>query len=372
MEFKGKIEFYEKEIAFSIPENFDNFLKKISEMIDFKEEELLQKISLSYKDNEGDEVSLNSKDDYDAFIIYLKENDNILTTIILELKEFSEDLINKIHQKMKIHKEKVPEEKNFNINEFEFNNKINENIMDDYKINKDDFQDDILIVEDNDKNINEINQINDKYDYNENDFKNVNQFNNNFYNNDDINIIHSFQENNNNHNSISNNKSKYEKTCDFCNAYPLYDIFYYCDKCKNIYCSNCESKKGSLHPHPLYKIQTLEQYSNSDINKKDEKLTDKFVEMTSKIVGNLGNLVNATSKIFNRNKNDINEIENNNKRNNINNNENRKVDYKNDYKKIIEELKNDYDLSYINDEKIEEAVILANGNKDKALGLLFP
>ena len=207
MEFKGKIEFYEKEIAFSIPENFDNFLKKISEMIDFKEEELLQKISLSYKDNEGDEVSLNSKDDYDAFIIYLKENDNILTTIILELKGFSEDLINKIHQKMKIHKEKVPEEKNFNINEFEFNNKINENIMDDYKINKDDFQDDILIVEDNDKNINEINQINDKYDYNENDFKNVNQFNNNFYNNDDINIIHSFQENNNNHNSISNNKS---------------------------------------------------------------------------------------------------------------------------------------------------------------------
>ena len=94
--------------------------------------------------------------------------------------------------------------------------------------------------------------------------------------------------------------------------------------------------------------------------------------MTSKIVGNLGNLVNATSKIFNRNKNDINEIENNNKRNNINNNENRKVDYKNDYKKIIGELKNDYDLSYINDEKIEEAVILANGNKDKALGLLFP
>ena len=372
MEFKGKIEFYKKEIAFSIPENFNTFLKKISEMIDFKEEELLQKISLSYKDNEGDEVSLNSKDDYDAFIIYLKENDNILTTIILELKEFSEDLINKIHQKMKIHKENVPEEKNFNINEFEFNNKINENIMDDYKINKDDFQDDILIVQNNDKNINEINQINDKYDYNENDFRNINQFNNNFYNNDDINIIHSFQENINNPISISSHKFTYQKTCDFCNAYPLYDIFYYCDKCKKIYCSNCESKKGSLHPHPLYKIQTLEQYSNSDINKKDEKLTDKLAEMTSKIVDNLGNLVNATSKIFNKNKNDINENENNNKRNNINDIENRKVDYKNDYKKIIEELKNDYDLSYINDEKIEEAVILANGNKDKALGLLFP
>ena len=94
--------------------------------------------------------------------------------------------------------------------------------------------------------------------------------------------------------------------------------------------------------------------------------------MTSKIVDNLGNLVNATSKIFNKNKNDINENENNNKRNNINDIENRKVDDKKNYKKLIEELKNDFDLKYMDDEKIEEAVILADGDKDRALELLFP
>ena len=262
-----------------------------------------------------------------------------------------------------------------NINEFEINNEIKDKITNENenKINEYENLEKNNIVKSNYENINEINneinKINDKYkyNYNENNIEIQNQFNNNLNNN--IYIFDTFKENTKNINLIKNNKYTYEVSCSICKDYPLNDVFYYCNKCKLIYCSNCESKDGSSHIHPLYKIQTKDQYNNSDINKKEENLGDKIEAIGSKIYCVIGGVTNM---LLNKNKNQIKESDvKENKNVDMNNFENKKGEDKNDYKKIIEELKSTYQLGDIDDKNIEEAIKIAEGDKDKALEFLF-
>ena len=373
MELKGKINlFYEQEIEFLFPENFDLFIQKINEIIGLKKEELFTKISLYYKDNEEDEVLLLDKSDYGIFIIYVIENNKNNKNLITLFFELKEDLKEKIYQKMNIYKKNNNKEKkiSININEFEINNEIKDKIANENenKINEYENLEKNNIVKTNYENINEINKINNKYYYNESNIESQNQFNNNLNNNDNY-IFNTFKENTKNINLTKNYKYTYQESCSICKDYPLNDIFYYCNKCKLIYCSNCESKDGSSHIHPLYKIQTKNQYNNSDINKKDENLGEKIGAFGSKLVGVFGEVTNM---LLNKNKNQKKENDaKENKNDDMNNDENKKGEDKNDYKKLIEELKSTYELINIDDENIEEAIKLADGDKDKALEFLF-
>ena len=132
---------------------------------------------------------------------------------------------------------------------------------------------------DKSKNVN-INKIN--IDNNKDDENNI--INNNDFNKNDI-----IQEKNDAENIVT-----YQETCTNCKASPLYDVFYYCTRCSITYCSKCESERGSIHIHPLYKIQSFDQYMNSDIKLK-EKFNNKIEEYRSNFkdfIGGLNNMVN--------------------------------------------------------------------------------
>ena len=294
MEYKGKIKFYDDEIVVLFPENFQLCKKKISEMIQINEEDILKKVTLSYTDEEGDNIELNCENDYLIFINGLKENN--LLTINIQLKEESE-IINFDKQ-----------------NSLEISNELKD------------------IDKSKNDNINKINIDNNKDDEN------------NIINNNDLNKNDIIQEKNDAENIVT-----YQETCTNCKASPLYDVFYYCTRCSITYCSKCESERGSIHIHPLYKIQSFDQYMNSDIKLK-EKFNNKIEEYRSNFkdfIGGLNNIVN-------------------NNQNNNNNNEK-------DYTALVQQIKNDYDLkdSNIPDEKIEEAIRENNGDIDKTMDFLF-
>ena len=152
MDLKGKIKFFEDEIEVIYPEDFNLCKKKISEMIGLNEEEMLEKISVYYNDEDGDKVIINEKIDYDLFINYLKENKKDLISLVIELKEQSENLANKISKAILDYKEKHSEEINLIKKELESNeenmNKINNDETDNNVINNNEINNEII---DNDK-----------------------------------------------------------------------------------------------------------------------------------------------------------------------------------------------------------------------------
>ena len=337
MEHKGKIKFYEETMDVLFSEDFNLCIKKLGEMIGLPEDEVLKKIMLYYNDEDGDKVVLSGDADYEIFINYVKENENKKEKIILnlELKENSEVLVKKMSKDFSNYKQKFSNEVNIENKDSmeikeEFNNIINEE-------NKNN---------DNDNN----NDIKNNIDNNKDDFEeNLNE-NNNINNN---NIIIDEKKTNNEVipppeiNELNEPDFTYPETCYNCKSNPLYDIFYYCTKCNQRICSKCELVLGPQHPHPIYKIQTFDQYMNSDIKAKEKigKLIENFGGKFKEFVGNFNNMLNN----------------NNNKNNNNNNN----------LKELIQKMKNDFDLGNISDEKIEQALIKANGDIENALGFIF-
>ena len=100
-----------------------------------------------------------------------------------------------------------------------------------------------------------------------------------------------------------------------------------------------------------------------------KNLGEKIGAFGSKLVGVIGGVTNI---LLNKNKNQKKENDTKeNKNDDMNNDENKKSEDKNVYKKLIEELKSTYELINIDDENIEEAIKLADGDKDKALEFLF-
>ena len=394
MEYKGKIKFFEDETEVLYPEDFNLCIKKISEMIGLEEEEMLEKISLYYNDEEGDKVILNEKDDYEMFINYLKENKKNLVTLVIEIKEQSENLVNKISKEFIDYKEKHSEEiNNLNKNELENNeeiiNKINNIDINNDKINNDK----ININKNKEEKKDNMNQIN--YDILDYDYDELNEIlinnNNNNHNKINANDIDNIKNDNDfaKKNDVKSNHSiSYPETCKFCKANPLYDIFYFCTKCNYVMCSNCEKEKGTLDIHPIFKIQTLDQYMNSDL-----KLEKNIVNHLKGYGDVLKGVVTSITDIFQNKKNDDNNENNNINRNNYNknpylnnkdnknnnnininlknNNDNNKIEDKNNYIALAQEIKSNYALDNISLEKVEEALKLNNGDIIKALQSLF-
>ena len=412
MELKGKIKFLEDEIEVIYPEDFNLCKKKISEMIGLNEEEMLEKISVYYNDEDGDKVGINEKGDYDLFINYLKENKKDLIPLVIELKEQSENLVNKIFKEILDYKEKHSEEINLIKKELESNeenvNKINNDKINNNEINNDKKDSDNIniIKEEKKDNMNKINNYDIlDYDFDElNEISDENKINN--YN-DNHNKINDNEKNENDIDNIKidNDLSKninmenhhsitYLETCKFCKAYPLYDVFYFCTKCNYIMCSKCEKEKGSLDSHPLFKIQTREQYMNSNI-KLEKNIINHFKEYKDVIKGVFTSLTDIIQKKKNDNKNN-NENDNANDNKNKNNynktndlknkvgNNNNNINLKpnandrdnsnkdeNNYKALAQELINNYKLDGVSEEKLEEALKLTNGDINEALQSLF-
>jgi len=410
MELKGKIKFFEDEIEIIYPEDFNLCIKKISEMIGLNEEEMLEKISVYYNDEDGDKVIINEKIDYDLFINYLKENKKDLISLVIELKEQSENLVNKISKEILDYKEKHSEEINIIKKELESNeenvNKINNDKINNNEINNDKKDSDNIniIKEEKKDNMNKINNYDIlDYDFDElNEISDENKINN--YN-DNHNKINDNEKNENDIDNIKldNDLSKninmenhhsiiYRETCKFCKAYPLYDVFYFCTKCNYIMCSKCEKEKGSLDSHPLFKIQTREQYMNSNI-KLEKNIINHFKEYKDVIKGVFTSLTDIIQKKKNDNKNNnendnANDNKNNyNKTNDLKNkvgNNNNNINLKpnandrdnsnkdeNNYKALAQELINNYKLDGVSEEKLEEALKLTNGDINEALQSLF-
>ena len=417
MELKGKIKFFEEETEIIYPEDFNLCKKKISEMIGLNEEEMLEKISLYYNDEDGDKVIINEKIDYDLFINYLKENKKDLISLVIELKEQSENLANKISKAILDYKEKHSEEINLikkglesneenmnKINNDEINNnvinnnEINNEIIDNDKINiikeeKKDNMNQINIYDILDYDFDELNEISDEFKIN-NYNDNHNKINDNEKNENDIDNIKLDNDLSKNINMENHHSITYQETCKFCKANPLYDVFYFCTKCNYIMCSKCEKEKGSLDSHPLFKIQTIKQYMNSNI-KLEKNIINHFKEYKDVIKGVFTSFTDIIQKKKNDNKNN-NENDNANDNKNKNNynktndlknkvgNNNNNIYLKpnfndrdnsnkdeNNYKALAQELINNYKLDGVSEEKLEEALKLTNGDVNEALQSLF-
>ena len=338
MEHKGKIKFYEETMDVLFPEDFNLCVKKLGEMIGLPEDEVLKKINLYYNDEDEDKVVLSGDADYEIFINYVKENENKKEkiTLNLELKENSEVLVKKMSKDFSNYKQKFSNEVNIeNKDSMEIKEEFNNIINEDNKNN------------DNDNN----NDIKNNIDNNKDDFEENQNENNNINNN---NIIIDEKKTNNEVipppeiNDLNEPAFTYPETCYNCKANPLYDIFYYCTLCNQRICSKCELVLGPQHPHPIYKIQTFDQYMNSDI-----KIEAKFWKGVKDFAGNAKEYIGILNNIVNNN-------------NNINNNINN-----NDYKEKIKKMRNENDLSNITDEQIKEALKKANGDTEKAIGFIF-
>ena len=172
-------------------------------------------------------------------------------------------------------------------------------------------------------------------------------------------------------------------------------IAFYCKNCSIFFCYNCEEEIGKNHQHCYYKIRNIEQFreisdihnnlnnqiknpydininSISNNNSIENKITDIISEGSKIIESKLHNTYNSIINFFNLNNNNNNNTDikifnrqNFKRNNNIQNNN------INDIKTIIEQAKSQYNLEQIGDDEIERALIITNGNIDKAVGLLF-
>ena len=143
------------------------------------------------------------------------------------------------------------------------------------------------------------------------------------------------------------NKISYPEICSVCQKNPLYKVIYYCPICKQILCENCEKRLGIIHEHAYYKIQSLEQYKNTDlISKKNDNnilgQTKKKLEKTGHKINKALNKVKGVLKVKS-----------------------------NPYYAKLEEIRAKYGLSVFSDEEILRALEETNGNVDEALAKLF-
>ena len=331
-EYKGKIKYYEDEIEVLFPTDFNIFKTKLSEMLGLTEDFLVN-VKLCYKDEKNKKFEIKNLEDYKLFIKNLKERKD-LVILEIEIKDESEN-----------DKKKLSE----SIFSFKSNNNLINNPSINNNINKE------LVNIDNNSSINYMNSNNN---YQNNNRININNnLNNNINKNNFDNIRNNNLENNNiSNNNNSNNNNRVESIicpfpCSYCNKCPIYNIIYYCPKCNNVFCDNCELIKGPEHSDIYYKIQNKSQYKYLYL---EEKL--KFKNFKNNVENKIQNVVD----------NFVNFIKNepNQNNNNINNPQENK-----NYT-LVKMARSSYDLKNISDKQILDALQKTNGNIDNAVILL--
>ena len=343
-------------------------------------DDILNNVSLSYKDEEGDKNEIKTFEDYKYFIKNIKER-NDLVILSVEIKDESDFNIKKMSSSIIAYKDKknsndindnikknslelsneiINNMNNISMNENyqnnnNINNNINNNLYNNHSINNNQMNN--LYNNNNLMNNNNNNQMNIR----NNNYQNIqNQINNNNQMNIRNNNYQNIQ------NQINNNifQNSYQQNiaficpfpCLFCNNSPISEIVYYCPNCNNVFCKRSELKAGPKHNHAYYQIKNNSQYNYLHLNEKI-KIKNILTGFGNKVQGAYNNMVNFLKNDYSIN-NDM-----NNNRNNIQM-DNNQESY------LINIARNSYDLRNISDQQIKEALRKTNGNIDNAVILL--
>ena len=342
-ELKGILKYYDDEIEVLFPNDFETFQIKLGEMLNLNEN-IFNNVNLFFKDKNGNNAKITNLQDYESFIKNIKERKD-LVILTVEIIDQSESYNKKLSNSKASFKERI----NFqNINNF--NKNLNNNNM--QIDNNNNFRNNNINIQDNlinnikNKDIHPIDEGMPKISNNRNKY--INNINNNQINNSEI------QQQN-----IYNNNLSCSFPCFFCKKSQIYNVIYYCDKCNEVFCSNCEKRIGPIHNHAYLKIQNQMQYDSLYLNQKLK--FKKFVsEVSNKIEGTYKDIINHFT-------NDANQG------NILNNNRNNcqiELMERNDLNNLVQATRALYDLRNINDQQIKDALIKSNRDIDAAIILL--
>ena len=70
---EATLKFYDDEKKIILPDEYENFLNKLSQILQIKKE-MINNLQIFYQDDEGDKILIKSFLDYNQFLIQLKEN----------------------------------------------------------------------------------------------------------------------------------------------------------------------------------------------------------------------------------------------------------------------------------------------------------
>ena len=360
------IQFYNEIKKVTIPHSYEALQEKLSTMLELNSD-LTSTLIISYKDEDNDNVMVNSNEDYlilleqiknkQVNIINIEKNENSNINIDECSQNFTKfkdkiDINDKanniknfdiVSSQLEINKQENKEDKNNQIiinnnvreikNEIEINNnkEISNNIDND--LNNSNSEEDILSpYNQKEQNINNkvtINQIND-----------VNIINNNININANVNL--------------SQRYLVFNLPCGLCNNYPILKILYYCPTCSVYICPDCEKKPDINHRHSILKVQTQQQYE--DLNEKIKQSNEEL---------NLENAANQST--FKNIKDSVLNLFKGNKEENVS----PKRQNLPQQMSLIQIARAQYGLQGISDNQLEEAIRKTNGDIEKAIPLLF-
>ena len=453
------IKYYEENIRVELPTNYVEFINCLSNMLQI-EKEMIKTFKIYYNNSsDNKQYFIENSINYILFLNSVKNNNtDIIYVELSDNKENKIEINNNNNQNINI---------NLNLNKQQQKNEEkdeDDNLINPYKesfIPENKKLSDELIIKHNSNNsgniLNNIDDNNDSIEFSFLDEKKLSKENINYNNNININNnrnenkinninhnnIYNINNNNMNNNIINKNINSYygqnklvdnqirgapisvnfNIECNFCNNNKIIGVIFYCKNCSKFFCSKCEEKISTIHPHCYYKIRNKEQFEeickihnnnnnklknpydtynnnfknnnfnnnnrNNNISSNENTFTDLLSE-SSKFIGNtINNTFNSVINFFNlnnnqnqnnsnNNRNNINNInsinnrsnninnQNNNRNNSINNNGNN-----NSMQLLVEKAKSQYNLDQIDDEEIERALIICKGNIDRAVALLL-
>ena len=360
------IQFYNEIKKVTIPHSYEALQEKLSTMLELNSD-LTSTLIISYKDEDNDNVMVNSNEDY---LILLEQIKNKQVNIInIEKNENSNINIDECSQNFTKFKDKIDiNDKANNIKNFDI---VSSQLEINKQENKDDKNNQIIINNNvreikneieinNNKEIsnnidNDLNNSNSEEDilspYNQkeqniNNKVTINQIN-------DVNIIN----NNININANVNLSQRYlvfNLPCGLCNNYPILKILYYCPTCSVYICPDCEKKPDINHRHSILKVQTQQQYE--DLNEKIKQSNEEL---------NLENAANQST--FKNIKDSVLNLFKGNKEENVS----PKRQNLPQQMSLIQIARAQYGLQGISDNQLEEAIRKTNGDIEKAIPLLF-
>jgi hypothetical protein len=395
-EIKTTIEFYGENKFVILPLDYNDFIQRISSMLQIEKEKIAN-FQFSYQNDSDLKIYfIKNAEDYALFLNTCKEKKtnilNIKSNEMFDDKEDNEEKDNKIKIYNKI------ETKEIHANENQKKNFFGEK-----KVNEDNKNNVNQIIINNKDSGNILNKIDDNLEAMEFSYLDESNIVNNKNN-----IINHKKENMNN-NKINNkmNESSAMKNfninCDNCKQKKSSDIVYYCSDCKIFFCEACEDNIGKIHKHCYYKMRNKKQYEglknsintfgnkfqnlNNNMNKSIinnginiENSVNKIISEGSKLFGNIGN---SLKNFFNQNENQENQNQNNNiesnelinpytiKNNNIQRKNIGNITEEKQLKLLVAQAKNTYNLSQFSDKDIETALIHHKGNIEEAVSMLF-
>ena len=315
-EIYAYIKFYSETKKIILTQSFDEFKKKICNILNLKEG-LFLSLKISYKDIDGDCISICTDEDYNILLSQVKDKE--VETLNIEVEQNSEIDISACSNSIFNYQEKSEDEENKdNENDIKKDKEIILNKLNKYPnvpINK---------IDINDMNLDEDNLREKKF-------------------------------------------MVFPCTCNICTQYPIVKVLYHCPKCALFLCEECEENLGINHRHSILKIQTKNQFEDADL-----KINNDLQNEKNKNVNNqqqINNMSNSFKGVLGI----INIFGNNNKckDDNIKLNKNKNQEFSPKKMNLIQLARIKYDLNGISDDKLEEAIKKANGNIDEAITILM-